>query len=174
MAAWRDTYATLHLWTQIVGKIRLSQAPWRNHSWHTTLYLTPRGLTTSLIPYREGTFQIDFDFLDHHLRIRASDGGAADIPLRPQAVAEFHDELFGALARLGIEVKIHGMPNEIENPIPFRRDRVHASYDPEYANRLLQVLIQTERVFTRFQCRFVGKCSPVPVSYTHLTLPTSS
>ena len=135
--AWKDTCATLHLWTQIVGKIRLAQTPWINHSWHVTLYVTPRGLTTSPIPYDGRAFQIDFDFIDHALLIQTSDGAARRLALEPRSVAEFHDQLMAALAELGIHVRIHGRPNEVADPIPFREDREHAAYDPDARRALL-------------------------------------
>jgi Family of unknown function (DUF5996) len=158
--AWKDTYATLHLWTQIVGKVRLAQTPWTNHSWHVTLYVTPRGLTTSPIPYGERAFQIDFDFIDHALRIQNSDGEKRRLALEPRSVAEFHDALMAALAEVGIRVRIHGRPNEVADPIPFREDRAHAAYDPDYAQRFWRVLLQADRVFKQFRTRFLGKVSP--------------
>ena len=158
---WKDSCTTLHLWTQIVGKIRLAQTPWTNHSWHVTLYVTPRGLTTSAIPYDGRAFQIDFDFIDHALLIQTSDGEERRLPLEPRPVAEFHDALMAALAELHILVRIHGSPNEVANPIPFREDRLHAAYDPEYAQRFWRVLLQADRVFKQFRTRFLGKISPV-------------
>ena len=158
---WKDTYATLHMWTQIVGKIRLSQMPWINHSWHVTLYPTARGLTTSPIPYTDGSFQIDFDFVDHSLLVRTGDSQVRSIALRAFSVAEFHGKLIGALRDLGVAVKIHGAPNEVAEPLPFAEDRAHHSYDPEYAHRWWQVVSGTSRVFNRFRAPFLGKCSPV-------------
>jgi Family of unknown function (DUF5996) len=158
---WQDTYATIHMWTQIVGKIRLTQTPWINHSWHTTFYVTPRGLTTSPIPYGVRTFQIDFDFIDHKLLIQTSDGEVKTKSLKAQSVADFYDELFADLARMNLRVKINPMPNEIASPIPFDKDREHASYDPHYANLLGRALVQADRVFKQFRARFIGKCSPV-------------
>ncbi len=159
--AWRDTCATLHMWTQIVGKIRLAQTPWVNHSWHVALYLTARGLTTSPIPYGARTFQIDFDFIDHRLLIETSDGGTAVMPLAPRSVADFHRELFAQLAKLGLRIEIHGAPNEVIEAIPFARDNVHAAYDAASANRFWRALVQADRVFKRFRSGFIGKCSPV-------------
>jgi Family of unknown function (DUF5996) len=159
--AWKDTYTTLHLWTQIVGKIRLAQTPWINHSWHVTLYVTPRGLTTSPIPYGEREFQIDFDFIDHALLIQTSDGETRRLALGPRSVAEFYDALMAALAEAGIHVRIYGRPNEVANPIPFREDRAHAAYDADYAQRFWRVLLQADRVFKQFRTRFGGKVSPV-------------
>jgi hypothetical protein len=159
--AWRETCETLQLWTQIVGKIRLAQTPWLNHSWHVTLYVTARGLTTSPIPYGERVFQIDFDFIDHVLRIEAGDGLQRRLPLRAQAVADFHAAVMAALADLGIHVTIDESPNEVPNPIRFSEDRVHAAYDPDYANRFWRLLLQADRVFKTFRTGFIGKCSPV-------------
>jgi hypothetical protein len=159
--AWKDTCATLHLWTQIVGKIRLAQTPWANHSWHVTLYVTPRGLTTSPIPYEARALQIDFDFIDHALLISASDGGERRLPLTAMPVADFHDRLMAALAELGMRVRIHGSPNELPEPIPFSKDREHAAYDPDYAERFWRVLLQTDRLLKQFRTGFLGKASPV-------------
>jgi hypothetical protein len=161
LAAWKDTYATLHLWTQIVGKIRLAQTPWLNHSWHVVLYVTPRGLTTSPIPYGVRTFQLDFDFLDHKLRASVSDGGQKEIGLFPRSVADFYAEIMRSLAALGIEVRINELPNEIPDAIRFSEDHVHASYDREYAERHWRVLLQVNRVLHAFRTSFIGKCSPV-------------
>ena len=159
--AWRETCTTLHRWTQIVGKIRLSQTPWLNHSWHTVLYVTARGLTTSLIPFNGRAFQIDFDFIDHALCIETSDGPQWRMPLRGQPVAEFHAAVMAELANLGIRVDINEMPNELPDPIRFSEDRVHAAYDPEYAQRFWRVLLQADRVFKAFRTGFLGKASPV-------------
>jgi hypothetical protein len=159
--AWKDTCATLHLWTQIVGKIRLAQTPWINHSWHVTLYVTPRGLTTSPIPYDGRALQIDFDFIDHALLIETSEGDARRLPLAAMSVADFHDRLMAALAELQIRLRIHGRPNEVPDPIPFRDDRQHAAYDPDYAQRFWRVLLQADRVFKQFRTGFLGKVSPV-------------
>ena len=132
---WEDTCATLHLWTQIVGKIRLSLTPWINHSWHVTPYPTARGLTTSPIPYQDDDFQIDFDFLGHELLVTRSDGSRRRVALRPVAVADFYAEVMAALGELGIEVRIHRRPNEIADPILFHEDRTHRSYDADAAQR---------------------------------------
>ena len=160
-ADWKETCATLHMWTQIVGKIRLTLAPWTNHSWHVTLYVTSRGLTTSPIPHGTDTFEIRFDFIDHQLRILKSDGGQRSVELKPRSVADFYKAVMGALNELDLAVKIDILPNEIPNPIPFDRDEQHRSYDPKYANRFWRVLVQTDRVFKEFRSRFCGKCSPV-------------
>ena len=159
--AWEDTFATLHRWTQIVGKIRLAQTPWINHSWHVPLYVTARGLTTSPIPHGARTFEIAFDFLDHRLLIQASDGHVEALPLRPQSVAAFYRELLTKLDELGLHISIHGSPNEVEDATPFAEDHSHGSYDPVYATRFWRVLVQTDRVFQEFRARFIGKCSPV-------------
>jgi hypothetical protein len=161
LEAWSDTCATLHLWLQIVGKIRLAQSPWVNHSWHVTLYLTPRGLTTSPIAYGTRSFQIDFDFVDHRLVVESGDRGRASFPLEPQPVSAFYNRLMEEMARLELHVRIDRRPNEVADPIPFDRDEVHRAYDPEYAHRFWQVLTQADRVFKVFRARFIGKCSPV-------------
>lgn len=161
LSEWQETYATLHRWTQIVGKVRLSQVPWVNHSWHVTLYPSACGLTTSLIPRTDRGFEIEFDFVAHRLHIRCTDGNTGGFPLEPQSVATFHSRLMAELARLGLDVRIHGRPNELADSIPFAEDEVHRSYDPEFANRFGRVLVQVARVFGEFRSRFRGKCSPV-------------
>ena len=161
LAAWKDTYATLHLWTQIVGKIRLMQTPWLNHSWHVVLYVTARGLTTSTIPYGDRAFQIDFDFIDHALRISTSDGAHKEVELYPRAVADFYAEVMRSLDELGLDIRINEMPNEISDAIPFSKDHVHGSYDHDYAERHWRILLQAERVLFKFRTGFIGKCSPV-------------
>lgn len=158
---WKDTAATLHMWTQVIGKIRLSQTPWINHSWHVTLYVTSRGLTTSPIPYGLKTFQIDFDFIDHKLVIETSDGNVRLLDLRPRTVADFYSQVMSSLKSLGIDVAIHTTPNEIPDPIPFEEDHKNASYDADYANRFWRVLVQSDRIFKEFRAHFIGKCSPV-------------
>lgn len=161
LAEWKDTYATLHMWTQIVGKVRLTLCPPVNHFWHCTLYVTSRGLTTSPIPQGNHTFEIEFDFIDHALMIKTSDGVVRTIALEPRSVAEFYAELMATLQSLGIDVTINAKPDEVPDPIPFAEDRQHASYDPEYANRFWRILVQTDRVFKQFRSGFIGKCSPV-------------
>ena len=161
LAAWRDTFATLHLWTQIVGKIRLASTPWLNHSWHATLYVTSRGLTTSPIPHEGRTFELEFDFVDHRLDVRSSDGRRDEVPLRPQTVAAFYKRLMEVLRRLDLDVRISRKPSELPDPIPFAQDEVHQSYDAEYAHRFWQALVQVDRVFKVFRTRFIGKASPV-------------
>lgn len=159
--AWQDTYTTLHMWTQIVGKIRLVQTPWINHSWHVPLYLTARGLTTATIPYGNRIFQIDFDFIDHQLRITTSEGETQTLELQPRSVANFYQALMDALATLNIAISIDTTPNEITDPIPFEQDEIHSAYDTDAAHRCWQVLLQSERVFREFRSHFSGKVSPV-------------
>ena len=161
VAAWQDTYETLHLWTQIVGKIRMALAPKINHWWHSTLYVTPRGLTTSVMFYGTRTIQISFDFLDHQLHIETSDGITRRIALVPRSVADFYQDVMGTLRAIGIEVRIWTMPQEVQDPIPFEQDDKHAAYHPEYAQRFWRILVQANRVMTAFRSRFIGKCSPV-------------
>jgi hypothetical protein len=158
---WQDTYATLHRWSQIVGKVRLARMPWINHSWHVTLYVTSRGLTTSVIPGAANAFQIDFDFIAHELIIRTKRGGVASVALRPRSVADFYNELLSRLRELDIDVRIHTKPNELEDATPLDRDTQHAAYDAEAANRFWRALVQSERVLTAFRAGFIGKCSPV-------------
>jgi hypothetical protein len=160
-AAWRETYATLHLWTQVVGKIRLAREPWLNHSWHVTLYVTGRGLTTSPIPDGTRTFQIDFDFIDHHLRISTSDGATRQFALAGKSVASFYAAVMADLAELGIDIAIDEMPNELPEPIRFSQDNLHASYDPDAVQRFFQILVNADRVFKQFRTGFLGKASPV-------------
>ncbi len=160
-AAWRETCATLQLWTQIAGKIRLALGPWINHSWGVTLYVTSRGLTTSLIPYGTRAFEIEFDFIRHQLGISTTEGDERAIRLQPQSVASFYREVMSKLRELASEVRIGMRPNEMLEAIPFDRDEKHAAYDPEYANRFWRVLLQADRVFKEFRSRFCGKCSPV-------------
>src|SRR5688572_18604823 len=144
---WSDTCATLHMWTQIVGKIRMARSPWVNHSWGVTLYVTSRGLTTSPIPYEQHMFEIDFDFIGHELIMVASDGGTGRIPLQAQSVANFYRRLKAEMDRLGLSVEIDKMPNEIAEPIRFDLDETHAAYDADYANRFWRILAQADRVF---------------------------
>jgi hypothetical protein len=160
-AAWKDTAATLQLWTQIAGKIRLALTPWLNHSWHVALYVTARGLTTSPIPWRASSFQIDFDFIDHVLWIRTSDGHFRQLVLKPTSVAEFHADMMIALRELGIAVTIRTMPCEIADCVPFDQDTMHAAYDPDYARRFWRVLASAHEVFSHFRTGFLGKASPV-------------
>jgi hypothetical protein len=159
--AWQDTHATLQLWTQIVGKIRLVQTPWLNHSWHVPLYVNSKGLTTSPISHGWRSFEIQFDFTLHVLDITVSDGSARRLALRPQSVAEFYGAVMAALEDLGIVVAINENPCEIAAATPFSQDRIHAAYDPDYARRFWQVLLSTDRVLKKFRTGFLGKCSPV-------------
>jgi len=149
------------MWTQIVGHVRMVQTPLVNHWWNTALYVTSRGLTTSSIPYGPRTFEIDFDFIDHRVLIRTSDGAVRSLTLEPRSVADFYRELMDTLRSLAIEVRIHGKPDEVADPIPFAEDDKHASYDREYANRFWRILVQADRVFKQFRSGFIGKCSPV-------------
>jgi hypothetical protein len=160
-AEWQDTYATLHMWTQIVGKVRLAQAPMLNHWWQVPLYVTARGLTTSAIPYGDVSFEISFDFLDHQLRLQTSNGAVRTLALAPRSVADFYGEFMAAQRALGLEVKIWTMPVEVQDPIPFDEDDQHHTYVPEHAQRFWRVLKQADRVLQQFRCGFLGKCSPV-------------
>jgi Family of unknown function (DUF5996) len=159
--AWKDTYATLHMWTQIVGKVRLALSPRMNHWWQVALYVNSRGLTTSAIPYADGVFDVQFDFIHHQLTIHTSHGAERVIALKPKSVADFYREFMGCLQSLGINVKIWRMPVEIADPIPFDQDVQHASYDPEYANRFWRILLICDSILKEFRCRFLGKSSPV-------------
>lgn len=161
LAEWQDTFETLQLWTQIAGKIRLAQTPWINHSWHVTLYVTARGLTTGPVAYGLRVFQIDFDFVAHELIIQDDRGGSAGFPLVPQSVAAFYWRLTEEMKKLDLNVAIDVKPNEVANAIPFDQDETHASYDSEYAERFWRVLLQSDRVLRQFRARFTGKCSPV-------------
>jgi len=158
---WQETYATVHMWSQIVGKVRLTLAPLENHWWNSTLYVTSRGLTTSPIPYGNRTFEIDFDFIEHRLIVQTSDGSTKNLSLSPKSVADFYGELMDMLRTLAIEVQITAKPDEVPEPIPFAEDHKHASYDAEAVNRFWRILVQVDRVFKRFKTQFIGKCSPV-------------
>jgi hypothetical protein len=159
--AWRDTYATLHLWTQIVGKIKLAQSPMCNHWWQVSFFVTARGLTTSLVPYGARAFQIDFDFIDHELRIETDTGDRRSVALAPRPVADFYRDVMSSLRSLNIEVPIWTTPVELAERIPFEQDYKHSSYDREYAGRFWQILTQVDRVMKVFRGLFVGKASPV-------------
>ena len=156
-----DTIATVQLWTQIVGKIRLKNSPWLNHSWHVTLYVSSCGLTTGSIPYERGIFELTFDFHNHRLVISTSEGGSEKIDLYPRTVASFYKEVFNKLETLDIHVKIYAKPNEIDPAIPFEEDEVHQAYDKEQINLFWKALVKIEPVFSRFRARFAGKCSRV-------------
>jgi hypothetical protein len=158
---WQHSYATLHMWTQIVGKVRLELSPLVNHWWEVAFYVNARGLTTSAIPYEGGIFEVQFDFIDHKLAIQTSWGSAKNIPLKAETVADFYSNFMAALHSLGIEVKIWTMPVEVPNPIRFESDTQHASYDPEYVQRFWRILILCDTVFKEFRSRFIGKDSPV-------------
>jgi hypothetical protein len=161
LAEWQDTYATLHMWTQIVGKIRLARTPLVNHWWNVTLYVTPRGLTTGTMPYAHDALKIDFDFFDHRLDVETSGGAAFSTPLEPRSVADFHRAVMEGLHDLGMPVHIWTKPQEVEVAIPFEEDETHSAYDPDAAHRLWRILVQCERVMGEFRSRFLGKCSPV-------------
>lgn len=167
---WEPTCRALHLWTQIVGKARLAQTPWINHSWHATFYLTARGLTTSTIPYGARAFQVDFDFIDESLRVVASDGGGATFPLAPGSIAEFHGRFLAALAELRLDVSLHGRPNELADAVPFAEDTAPRPYDAEAVRRFWRALLHVERVFVRFRSGFLGKVSPVHLFWGGLDL----
>lgn len=160
-AEFQDTLETLHQWIQIVGKIRLRTMPWQNHSWHTALYITTHGFSTHAIPYNGRIFQLDFDFKQHKFFIKCSDAETLSMELRPRTVADFYAELFDKLASIGIEVKIHACPNEMEPAIPFAENTVNKSYDPKAANAIWQAMQITYGVFSKFRSEFIGKCSPV-------------
>ena len=161
LSAWKDTRDTLHMWTQIVGKIRLELTPRLNHWWNVPLYVTARGLATSAVPWEDRAFNLLFDFIDHRLVLEMSDGSRKFIPLGPRAVADFYQDFMGMLRSAGIDVKIWRMPVEIPNPIPFDEDHTHASYDPEYAHRFWRILVSIDAVLKEFRSRFIGKSSPV-------------
>jgi Family of unknown function (DUF5996) len=161
LEAWQDTYATLHMWTQIVGKIRLALCPLINHWWEVPLYVSAVGLTTSPIPYQSDGFEIEFDFIHHELLIKTSGGTSASFALVPRSVADFYREFMRTLTSLGIDVHIWKMPVEIPNPIPFDQDTQHASYDPEYVNRFWRILVSCDAVFKEFRAGFIGKASPI-------------
>jgi hypothetical protein len=158
---WRDTYRTLHMWTQIAGKIRMVLSPPLNQWWHVTLYVNSRGLTTGPVPYPPGVFEIQFDFRKHELTISTSEGGSASRPLRAEPVADFYHGIFELLTSLGIAVAIDVHPQEVADAIPFDRDYTNRSYDAEYAHRFWRILVSSGKAFERFRGRFTGKCSPV-------------
>jgi len=159
--AWKDTYATLHMWTQIVGKIRLALSPKLNHWWEVPLYVTSLGLTTSPIPYDGGIFEVQFDFVHHKLIIRTSQDAERVMTLAPRSVADFYKEFMQCLKSLDIHVRIWKMPCEVPDPIAFDQDTKHSSYDPAYANRFWRILVSTDEIFKEFRSRFIGKSSPV-------------
>ena len=161
LAAWQDTYDTLHMWTQIIGKIRMTLTPLINHWWNATLYVSARGLTTSPIPYPRGIFEMEFDFIGHKLTIETSDGEVRALELAPRTVADFYAEVMSTLAALKIHVQIHAHPDEFPNPIPFAEDRTHKSYDRESVDKFRRLLISVDKVMKDFRSRFTGRCSPV-------------
>ena len=161
LSEWADTYATLHMWSQMVGKARLALSPRVNHWWEVPLYVSARGLTTSPIPYKKGVFEAEFDFIEHKLDIRTSNNETRTLRLAPRSVADFYAEFLDALRALEVHAKIWAMPVEIPNPIRFDQDRQHASYDPEYAQRFWRILVTVDSVFKEFRSRFIGKASPV-------------
>jgi hypothetical protein len=161
LASWAATTATLHMWTQIVGKIRLALSPHVNHWWQVPLYVSARGLSTSVIPYRERSFEMEFDLLDHNLEIRESNGGTKYVPLFARTVADFYREVIAALGSISLEVNIWPKPVEIADPIPFAEDTVHASYDPEAVTKFHRILMDADRVMKEFRGDFLGKASPV-------------
>ncbi|MGH8281609.1 MAG: DUF5996 family protein [Gammaproteobacteria bacterium] len=161
LAGWADTLATLHMWTQIVGKTRLALAPMMNHWWQVALYVSPRGLITSTIPYRERAFAVEFDFIEHSLVIRTNVGTTRKLALAPRSVADFYAEYMTALHSLGFDVRLMPIPVEVETAIPFATDRQHTAYDADAVHRCWQILLQTGRVLERFRSRFLGKASPV-------------
>jgi len=159
--SWKDTLATLHMWTQVVGKVRLKLCPLVNHFWNVTFYLTVRGMTTSAMPYEGGTVEVRFDFIDHKLSIETSEGRIVAFQLKPQTVAEFYKEFMAALADLGVRLKIWTMPCEIPDPIPFEKDHIHAAYDADAVNKFWRITVWVDQIFKEFRAGFLGKVSPV-------------
>lgn len=161
LESWQDTCATLHMWTQIVGKIRLALSPPVNHWWHCALYVSSRGLTTSAMPYKDRLVEIEFDFLSHQLQVRTSEGKARSIELAPRTVADFYREVMQTLKEMNVNIEIFTKPQEVPNPIPFEDDTQHASYDPTQAHTFWRVLSTIAPIFEAFRGQFIGKCSPV-------------
>lgn len=161
LEAWKDTYATLHMWSQVVGKIAVALAPPVNHCWGIALHVTARGLTTPLLPHGERSFTVEFDFVENRLAVRSSDGAARSLRLEPRSVAAFYHDVMALLRDMSLPVKIWPMPVEIPNPIPFEQDEQHHSYDHEFVRRFWQILVQVQRAFALSRSRFVGKCSPI-------------
>jgi hypothetical protein len=158
---WKETLGTLHMWLQIVGKLRVACVPWVNHQWHVTLHVTSRGLTTRPIPWGDGTFQVDFDFLDHTAVVSTADGHEEELALKPRSVADFYHGLMERCERIGVAVEIHGVPNEVDDPIPFARNERKGEYQAEYVTRFWRILSHSARVMEDFRGDFIGKCSPV-------------
>jgi hypothetical protein len=171
--AWRDTYATLHMWSQMVGKVALALAPPINHSWAISLHLTARGLATRNLPHGDRTLTMEFDFIEHQLVIRTTDGAARSLPLKARSVAQFYAEFTDTLQAMALPVKISSMPVEVAAPIRFEDDTVHHSYDPQFAHRFWRILVQVEQVFTDCRCQFIGKCSPVQFFWGSFDLAVS-
>ncbi|MBZ5602906.1 MAG: DUF5996 family protein [Acidobacteriia bacterium] len=161
LSEWADTYRSLHMWTQVVGKIRMELTPPLNHFWNVTLYVNSRGLTTGPIPYPGGLFEMQFDFLDHQLRVTTSEGGRAERALCPEPVASFYRAALEMLPSVGVVCEINPMPQEVPDAIPFDQDNAPGAYDPEYAHRHWKILVSTSKVFEKFRAKFIGKCSPV-------------
>jgi hypothetical protein len=159
--SWKDTLATLHMWTQIVGKLRMTLTPLVNHWWNVPLYVSARGLTTTEMPYQDRSLEVGFDFIEHRLEIRCSDGRTKTLPLKPETVSEFHAAFMSALAELGVTVKFWTTPCEVPDPIPFEKDRVHASYDPDAVHKFWTILLWADHVLKKFRAGFIGKVSPV-------------
>lgn len=160
-AHWKETVATLHMWSQIVGKVRLKLCPLENHFWNVPFYLTARGMTTLPMPAQQGTVEVRFDFIDHRLIVETSQGRAVSLELRPESVAEFYKKFMAALAELGVTVKIWTKPCEIPDPIPFEQDNVHTAYDPESVHKFWRILVWVDEILKEFRARFIGKDSPV-------------
>jgi hypothetical protein len=161
LESWKDTLATLHMWTQVVGKVRLKLCPLVNHFWNVPFYVTPRGMTTGAMPYSQGAVEVRFDFIENKLLFETSKGGAAAIALKPQSVAEFYKKFMDALLGLGVTVKIWTTPCEIPDPIPFEQDHLHAAYDPEAVRKFWRILIWVDQILQEFRAGFLGKVSPV-------------
>ena len=159
--AWKDTYATLHMWAQIIGKVALAQAPPLNHSWASALQVSARGLRTNLLPHGNRSFTVELDFVAHELVIETTDGARRTLPLAPRSVADFYADVMTTLKAMGLPVRIWSTPVEIPSPIPFEQDKLHHSYDPELANRFWRIVVDVQRVFAACRCAFIGKCSPV-------------
>jgi Family of unknown function (DUF5996) len=159
--AWKDTLGTLHMWAQIVGKVRLKLCPLVNHWWNVPFYVTARGVTTSAMPYQQQAIEVQFDFIEHRLAIGSSDGRVVTIALAPHSVAAFYKEFMAALAELGVNVRIWTMPCEVPNPVPFEQDHAHAAYDPEAARKFWRILVWVDQIFKEFRAGFQGKASPV-------------
>jgi hypothetical protein len=171
--AWKDTYATLHMWSQIVGKVTVALAPPINHSWAVSMHLTARGLTTQNLALGSRSFSMEFDFIEHRLFIRTADGDQRSLPLRPCTVADFYRDVMATLQAMALPVKIRTLPVEIASPIRFEDDTIHHSYDPQFAHRFWRILLQVERVFTECRCQFIGKCSPVQFFWGSFDLAVS-